>query len=211
MLYVYYYGSLDLEKGEIIMLTAMGDVLRECYKQGWISTRDGNISLRKSLDGNISDQVYITPKGVRKNMVRPEDIIKFNIKEIDQLCDVSTEVNMHKNLLLDAKTTRCVLHVHPTFTVAAMYAGIDLQKITEEFPEIKRYTKVGLSVPKCEAGSHDLANMTNNHFRKDGEVFFDIVGQKNHGVCAVGKHPWDCFEHIERLEHICQIVMLAKK
>mgnify|MGYP003321248207 CR=1 FL=1 len=36
---------------------------------------------------------------------------------------------------------------------------------------------------------------------------FDIVGQKNHGVCAVGANPWDAYEHIERLEHICEIVL----
>ena len=32
---------------------------------------------------------------------------------------------------------------------------------------------------------------------------------QQHGVCAVGKHPWDAFEHIERLEHICQIALAS--
>jgi hypothetical protein len=45
---------------------------------------------------------------------------------------------------------------------------------------------------------------------RDGNVRkFDIVGQKNHGVCAVGKNPWEAFEHIERVEHICQIVLAS--
>ena len=30
------------------MLTAMGDVMREAYKRGWITTRDGNISVKKT-------------------------------------------------------------------------------------------------------------------------------------------------------------------
>ena len=34
-----------------------------------------------------------------------------------------------------------------------------------------------------------------------------IVGQANHGVCAVGLNPWDAYEHIERLEHICEIAL----
>ena len=38
-------------------------------------------------------------------------------------------------------------------------------------------------------------------------IKFDIVGQKNHGVCAVVPNPWDAYEHIERLEHICEIVL----
>ena len=38
---------------------------------------------------------------------------------------------------------------------------------------------------------------------------YDIVGQEQHGVCAIAKNPWDAFEHIERLEHICQIVLAS--
>ena len=39
------------------------------------------------------------------------------------------------------------------------------------------------------------------------KIAFDIVGQKNHGVCAIGANPWDAYEHIERLEHICEIAL----
>jgi L-fuculose-phosphate aldolase len=37
----------------------------------------------------------------------------------------------------------------------------------------------------------------------------DVVGQDRHGVTAKAKSPWDAFEHIERLEHICQIVLAS--
>jgi L-fuculose-phosphate aldolase len=43
----------------------------------------------------------------------------------------------------------------------------------------------------------------------EGELVADIVGQADHGVCAIGTSPWDAFEHIERLEHICQIVLAS--
>ena len=42
---------------------------------------------------------------------------------------------------------------------------------------------------------------------KDGALSFDIVGQANHGVCAVATDPWAAYEHIERLDHICEIVL----
>jgi hypothetical protein len=90
------------------MLTAIGDVLRECYARGWITTRDGNISLRMSLEGQISPHMHITPKGVRKNTIHPEHIIKVNIDSSASTTDVSTEFHMHRNLLIDAKSTRCV-------------------------------------------------------------------------------------------------------
>ena len=36
---------------------------------------------------------------------------------------------------------------------------------------------------------------------------FDIVGQVGHGICAVARDPWSAYEHIERLDHICEIVL----
>jgi L-fuculose-phosphate aldolase len=49
---------------EAIMITAMGDVMRRAYEKGWITTRDGNISLRRK--GN--DIMYITPSGWQKTI-----------------------------------------------------------------------------------------------------------------------------------------------
>ncbi len=200
------------------MLTAIGDTLRESYSRCWITTRDGNISLRRSMDGVVSPFLYITPSAWRKNIIHPEHLIKINLDRISMDMDkveglsISTEFRMHYLIQRDAVSTRCVLHVHPTHIVAAMHAGIDLQDIASQFPEISRYTRVGPSTPIVPAGSIELAIETNKALRGntiEGEILYDIVGQKNHGVCAVGKHPWDAFEHIERLDHICQIMLLS--
>lgn len=196
------------------MITAMANVLTKCYEKGYITTRDGNISLRRSLDGNVSNYMYISPKGVRKGVLKAEDMVKVHLPSVGttNYVEVSTEFFMHYNLLKDATRTRAVLHVHPTYVVAAIYAGLDLQAIASQFPEISRYTKVGPTVPIVPAGSHELATLTNLAMRdgqETGPIRFDIVGQANHGVCSVGKNPWDAYEHIERLDHICQIVLAS--
>ena len=101
-----------------------------------------------------------------------------------------------------------MLHVHSTNIVAAMFAGWSLPDAAAAFPEVYRYTRVGPNVPSVPAISQELADETARAFGIDnGIVDYDVVGQANHGVCAVGKSPWDAFEHIERLEHICQIVL----
>lgn len=101
------------------------------------------------------------------------------------------------------------MHVHATHIAAALYAGFDLQAISAEFPEIARYTKVGPTVPAWPALSRELADVTAACFGigKDGALAFDIVGQANHGVCAVAMDPWSAYEHIERLDHICEMVL----
>jgi ribulose-5-phosphate 4-epimerase/fuculose-1-phosphate aldolase len=193
------------------MITAIGDVMRECYKRGWITTRDGNCSLRRAGESKI----YITPSGVRKNLIHPEFVECLRISPAPDHClsvdtgeNPSGEVEMHWQLLRNAKKTRCVLHVHSTNIVAAMYAGWDLKSMALQFPEIYRYTKVGPNVPVLPAISQALADETSRALGlKDGTLQYDVVGQGNHGVCSVGRNPWDAFEHIERLEHICQIVL----
>ncbi len=160
-----------------------------------------------------------SPSGWRKTIVHPEHIVRIeivkdpvtgqlvpNVREGQQ---PSGELWMHCNLQRVTRKTRTIVHVHATHIVAAMYAGIDLQSISAEFPEISRYTRVGPTVPSVPALSRELADVTAECFglRQDGTLAFDIVGQANHGVCAVAIDPWAAYEHVERLDHIGEIVL----
>ena len=188
----------------------MGDVMRRAYEKGWITTRDGNISLRRKG----SDIIYVTPSGWRKTIIHPEHMIKVKLVPaglviMDKHAKPSGELHMHTRLQRHHKKTRAVVHLHPTNIIAAMYAGWDLQELAAEFPEVSRYTRVGPSVPVLPVTSPELARATFSAMRSDHSniLIYDIVGQANHGVCAIGENPWDAFEHIERLEHICEIVL----
>lgn len=197
------------------MVTAIGDVMRRCYEKGWITTRDGNVSLRKK-NSNI---IYITPSGVRKNKIEVENIVKLHVDNSGQLIvpegkAPSGELHMHWLLQsVDNSQTRAVLHVHATNIVAAMEAGWDLQEIAKRFPEVNRYTKVGPNVPILPAVSKELGDATYQAmtdflpFAMNPYIAYDIVGQARHGVCAVARHPWEAYEHVERLEHICEVVL----
>jgi len=200
------------------MITAIGDVMKRCYERGWITTRDGNASLRRK-GSNI---IYITPSGVRKNVIRVEDLIKLKVfstlgeehLSIPNGTKPSGELHMHKLLQLsDNSKTRVVLHVHPTHVIAAMYAGWDLQELAKQFPELGRYTSVAPNIPVLPVTSEILGNVTYEHLVGMGYPpppngkMFDIVGQDRHGICAVAGDPWSAYEHVERLDHVCEIVL----
>jgi len=184
------------------MITAIGDVMRRCYDKGWITTRDGNASLRRSG----SNCIYITPSGVRKNKIEVESIIKMKIVNGELIVPgdlrPSGELHMHWLLLQGVTKTTSVLHVHPTHVIAAMHAGFDLQEICKPFAEIYRYTKVGPNVPAIPAVTKELGEATFKNMQG-----YDIVGQTGHGICAVAGDPWSAYEHVERLDHICEIVL----
>lgn len=196
------------------MKTAIGDVMRQCYARGWITTRDGNASLRRGG----SKCLHITPSGVRKNKIEVESIITMKFNEDGTLLipdgsKPSGELHMHYLLQRDAKKTRAILHVHPTHVIAAMYAGWQLDELAKQFPELHRYTSVAPNVPVLPVTSKVLGDVTYEHLTGVGYqkppngVMYDIVGQDRHGVCAVAGDPWSAYEHVERLDHICEIVL----
>lgn len=211
------------------MLETVSELFQEAYRRNWITARDGNASIR----WHDRDHFYITPTGIRKQHLQPEMFKKIAVHrgthavppfirehwEEIEYTDISAklkpsgEIPLHFGLQKEIDTeVRVVLHFHPTYTVAAMYAGIKLNELVAQFPELGRYTKVGHNVPEVQPISQELANATIDKLivSNNGNVANHIVGIDRHGVVAVDTSPWRAFEHIERLEHICKIVLTSR-
>ena len=215
------------------MLETICEVLEDAYKRNWITSRDGNVSIRH----HDRDHFYITPSGVRKQTLQPDQFKK--IKLVDQInpvppfltvgwqedyyTDISSnlkpsgELPLHfglqKALGQHKNDVRVIVHVHPTYCIAAMHAGIDLSTISDAFPELNRYTRVAPNVGDVPPISQELADQCHRNLQldADGNIAYDIVGIKGHGVVAIDTSPWRAYEHIERLEHICKIVLASGK
>jgi L-fuculose-phosphate aldolase len=204
------------------MLETICDTLVEAYRRNWITSRDGNVSIRH----HDRDHFYITPSGVRKQTLQPDQFKKIKIvsslmwreefyTDISANLKPSGEIPLHFGLQRamgqHSNEVRVVMHVHPTYCIAAMHAGIDLSIISSEFPELNRYTKVAPNVGDVAPISQELADQCFEKLQLDdsGNIAYDIVGIKGHGVVAIDTSPWRAFEHIERLEHICQIVLAS--
>lgn len=203
------------------MLETICDILKDAYARNWITSRDGNISIRH----HDRDHFYITPSGVRKQTLQPDQFKKIGLSEkgwevlpytaISSELQPSGEIPLHYGLLKElgqhSNDIRVVVHVHPTYCVAAMHAGINLNELVTHFPELGRYTRVAPNVGDVPPISEELATQchTNLGLDADGNIAYDIVGIKGHGVVAIDTTPWRAYEHIERLEHICKIVLAS--
>jgi len=213
------------------MLETICDTLVEAYRRNWITSRDGNVSIRH----HDRDHFYITPSGVRKQTMQPDQFKKIRLVdsisaappfltkswEEEHYTDISSnlrpsgEIPLHFGLQRAMgqhhTEVRVVAHLHPTYCIAAMHAGIDLGTVSAAFPELNRYTRVAPNVEDVPPISQELADQCHNQLQLDneGNIAYDIVGIKGHGVVAIDTSPWRAFEHIERLEHICQIVLAS--
>ena len=205
----------------------------EAYRRNWITSRDGNVSIRH----HDRDHFYITPSGVRKQTMQPDQFKKISIDasihsgfgsasfnyswrdlpytDISANLKPSGEIPLHFGLQREMgqhkDDVRVVMHFHPTYCVAAMHAGINLSTIVNDFPELSRYTRVAPNVGDVKPISQELADQCHYRLELDdrGNIAYDIVGIKGHGVVAIDSSPWRAFEHIERLEHICKIVLAS--
>jgi ribulose-5-phosphate 4-epimerase/fuculose-1-phosphate aldolase len=220
------------------MLETICEVMNDAYKRNWITSRDGNVSIRH----HDRDHFYITPSGVRKQTLQPDQFKKILIKPphtwnepgtglqaerwgwkeleytaISANLRPSGEIPLHFGLQRQmgqhVGEVRVVMHFHPTYCVAAMHAGIDLSTIVNDFPELSRYTRVASNVPDVPPISQELADACHCNLELDdqGNIAYDIVGIKGHGVVAIDVSPWRAYEHIERLEHICKIVLASRR
>ncbi len=213
------------------MLETICEVLVDAYNRNWITSRDGNCSILH----HDRDHFYITPSGVRKQTLQPDQFKKIAIETgyydqpprlsyfprvleytpISSQLQPSGELPLHfglqKELGQHRGDVRVVLHLHPTYCIAAMHAGIDLSTISESFPELNRYTRVAPNVGDVAPISQELADCCHRNLGLDtlGNISYDIVGIRGHGVVAVDTSPWRAMEHIERLEHICKIVLAS--
>jgi ribulose-5-phosphate 4-epimerase/fuculose-1-phosphate aldolase len=214
------------------MLETICDILVEAYKRNWITSRDGNISIRH----HDRNHFYVTPSGVRKQTLQPDQFKKIKINKSIQsgygtadfaygweempYSDISIglkptgEMPLHFGLQKEIgdHEVRVVTHIHPTYIVAAMHAGIELSELVKDFPELSRYTRVAPNVGDVPPISQELGDQCHEKLgldHKTGNLKYDIVGIKGHGVVAIDTTPWRSFEHIERLEHICKIVLAS--
>ncbi|WP_374261643.1 class II aldolase/adducin family protein [Zoogloea sp.] len=183
-------------------------VMRKAYELGWISTRDGNVSVAMSDRRGF----LISASGVVKHSLAPS---QFVFVPTDGSTESggrrpSGELELHRRVqALVTSGPLTVLHLHPTHIVAALYAGHRLSTLSGGFPEVTRYTRVGADVPALPATSEELAIACEAAFRPALGPMPHVVGLDRHGVVAVGRSPWEAFEHVERLEHICRIVLTA--
>ena len=203
------------------MLETICDIMVDAYKRNWITSRDGNVSIRH----HDRDHFYITPSGVRKQTLQPDQFKKIGIADqtwtdlpytdISSKLRPSGEIPLHFGLQRQmgqhSGEVRVVVHVHPTYCIAAMHAGIDLSTVSDAFPELNRYTRVAANVGDVPPISQELADKCFEKLQLDdvGNITYDIVGIKGHGVVAIDTSPWRAYEHIERLEHICKIVLAS--
>ena len=177
------------------------------YEKGMICASDGNISARLG-----PDRILITPSGLHKGMLSPEDMVIVDpdgkmvgpVGARQRRLKPTSELPMHLEALRQRPDIQAVVHAHPPITVALSIAGIPMADCI--LPEVIVF--LGLiptseyATPSSEENVRAIKDLIGQH---------DAMVLQRHGSLTVGDSPMQAFMRLETMEQNARIgFMLAQ-
>jgi L-fuculose-phosphate aldolase len=182
--------------------------MKELYKEKILTDIGGNLSFR-SLE-EPENSFWITPSGMKKDLVEPEHLIKMTMdgKEIDNDGELSPSVEwpIHLRIYQEDEDFQFVVHSHaPLATAYSILA--EPPKIPPVTAELSFLVPEIIIVPYHQSGSTELGEAV-------AESLWDsqTLVLENHGVIAVSE---DSFQNAaiktRALEEFLQLYLNVKK
>lgn len=181
----------------------LSEAIGEIYRGRMTTTSGGNFSLR---DRDDAGALWITPAGVDKGNLTPEDMIRV-------LADgswvgehrPSSEFPIHRSIYQKRPDVMAVIHAHPPALVAYALArkSPDLQAI----PQIQDLCgPVGYADYRLP-GSAELGDVISLEFERGANV----VVMENHGVAVAGRSMREAFLRLTAAEFCAQAIIDAAR
>jgi len=175
------------------------EIGRKMYLNGFISSTDGNISVR--LDTNL---FLCTPSNVCKGDLEPEQILLTNkdCEILEGVGNVSSEFYTHLSVYEERQDISAVIHAHPIYSIVLSLVNISM--CTPILPELvmtlREVPTTEYATPGSKEGADIIKPWICNH---------DALILKAHGVLTVGKDLNQAYSYLERVEHSAKILYLA--
>lgn len=179
------------------------DIGHRLWKLGFVAANDGNISCK--IDDNT---LLATPTGVSKSLLKPDMIVKTDMKGNILSCKKgykpSSELPMHLICYEERPDITAVVHAHPPTATGFAIANIPLDDYS--MPEAIIF--IG-SVPIASYGTPSTLEVPNSivPFLQEHEAIL----LQNHGAITVGPDLMSAYYRMETLEHFAKVTLVARQ
>ena len=173
------------------------EVGEDLFAQGLISATAGNFSLRQG------DGFWITRSGVRKNRLRPSDLL-FAGLEPDPERDrgASIELIIHREVYRRTDAAALV-HAHPRTAVALSLHEDAIRPLDHEGKLV--LGEVLVLAPESVSASPEAAAAV-----AEGLSHRPVVMLRGHGAFARGKDLFEAYARLTVLEEAAQILLASR-
>ncbi len=179
----------DLLRSDIV------EAIRVQWQKGFLAGGDGNFSFKDD-----SGQIWITPSGVRKHKVEPEDFVKAGDKSS------SSELKMHLKVFKACPKAKVVFHSHPPTAIAWSIANPEDTTLPGDvISELVLAAGSIPIVPYAKPGTEEMGENLNPFLPHSR-----VLVLKRHGALSWGESVDEALTGIERLEHSCEVLYKAK-
>lgn len=168
------------------------EIGRRLHARGWLAAADGNISLRLS-----SENILITPSGVHKGFLTPDEICRITIDNRILEGKPSGERLMHLAVYKNAPKAVAVVHAHPPVATAWTIAKPEMKELPGEcLSEVILAAGRIPFVPYAQPGTAQMGEHLTS-FLPDCRLMI----LSRHGALAWGESLHEAYNGMERLEH----------
>ncbi|MDK6029389.1 class II aldolase/adducin family protein [Ignisphaera sp. 4213-co] len=192
--------SEGIELSEEQLKNDICKVMRHLFERGLVSALGGNVSAR--LPG--SNEFWITPSGIFKGELTPDDLIKVDLDGniIEGFGRPSIETPLHAAIYRVRPDVNAIVHAHNPFTLGLALAGVGLKPITVEAVMVLRKVEV---VPFAFPGTDQLAKLVAEKASTGARALI----LQNHGIVALGSNLYDAEAVAETLEEVATAQFVA--
>ncbi len=177
------------------------EVCQRIHARGWISSTDGNVSVRLK-----KDRILITPTGLHKGYLTEKDLIVTDMEGnlISGSLQPSSEISMHLTCYRERPDIGAVVHAHPTMCVAFSLAGIKLAKclLPEVVFTLGSIPTADYAPPTTDEVPASIEKYINDH---------DAIILERHGSLTVGRDVYEAYNTLERMEHVAEMTHHARQ
>ena len=177
------------------------ELCRRLHQKNMLSASDGNVSVR--LD---DDRILITPSGLNKSFIHPEDLAVITLDNQIVSGNPSGERLMHLEVFRKAPQARCVVHAHPPTAIAWTLARPELAELPNDLLSevILAVGRIPI-VPYARPGTAEMGTAL-SPFLPECRVL--ILAR--HGALSWGEDSQEAYNGMERLEHSALILHRAQ-
>lgn len=187
---------------EVQARQAIVDAGNVLYKQGYVVSNDGNISVRIS-----PDTIVVTPTGVSKGEMNPDMMVVMdldgNVLSQGQR-GPSSEVKMHLRVYRENPDITAVVHAHPIYATSFAIAGVPLDKpiLSEAMLQVGVVPVAHYAKP----GTTDVPDSIAPFVRDYAAVMLS-----NHGVLTWGTDLEQALARMEVVENYAKVTLVVKQ
>lgn len=177
------------------------EVMSRIYHNGMTTLSGGNLSI---LEDN--GDMWITPAGVDKGKLTPEDIVLVHADgTIEGPHQPSSEYPFHRAIYRRRPDLRAVVHAHPPALVS--FSIVREIPDTRIIPQANRVCGPVGYAPYALPGSEQLGENIAATF---GEGY-NVVLLENHGIATAGHDMLTAFQRLETLDFCARTLITARR